>query len=341
MAVSLAVGNLVDDAIVEIENVERHIAMGKHPGRAAMDSTAEVGLAVVTTTATIVAVFLPVAFMGGVPGQFFQPFGVTVAVSTMFSTLVARLMTPMMAAYLLKPKPIDAAASGKPDGYRAGDIYVPKGLLPYFRLVRGALRHRVLTVGLAVGFFIASLMLSRFIPTSLFAAGDTGLSNLEIELPPGSTLAKTELVTQYISDQLKANPAVDSVYISQEPADASAVARLAPKSERVSREQFENEMRQVFSKIPGTRISFENQGGAGGGGEEAEEKTEFDVVLEDFGGNKIAVLKAVRALTGLGLKEAKAMVEGAPKAIKEGVSKDDAEAAKKQLEEAGAKVSVK
>ena len=85
--------------------------------------------------------------------------------------------------------------------------------------------------------------------------------------------------------------------------------------------------------------------GPGGGGaaaaEPEEEKTEFDVVLEDFGGNKIAVLKAVRALTGLGLKEAKAMVEGAPKAIKEGVSKDDAEAAKKQLEEAGAKVSVK
>lgn len=82
-------------------------------------------------------------------------------------------------------------------------------------------------------------------------------------------------------------------------------------------------------------------GAGGGGGEAAEEKTEFDVVLEDFGGNKIAVLKAVRALTGLGLKEAKAIVEGAPKAIKEGVSKDDAEAAKKQLEEAGAKVSVK
>ena len=81
--------------------------------------------------------------------------------------------------------------------------------------------------------------------------------------------------------------------------------------------------------------------GGAGGGEAAEEKTEFDVVLEEFGGNKIAVLKAVRALTGLGLKEAKAMVEGAPKAIKEGVSKDDAEAAKKQLEEAGAKVSVK
>ncbi|ESA36680.1 lsu ribosomal protein l12p [Leptolyngbya sp. Heron Island J] len=97
----------------------------------------------------------------------------------------------------------------------------------------------------------------------------------------------------------------------------------------------------VSAAAPAGGMMMMAPGAAGGGGEEAEEKTEFDVVLEDFGGNKIAVLKAVRALTGLGLKEAKAIVEGAPKAIKEGVSKDDAEAAKKQLEEAGAKVSVK
>ena len=266
LALTLAVGNLVDDAIVEIENVERHIAMGKPPMRAAMDSTAEVGLAVVTTTATIVAVFLPVAFMGGVPGQFFQPFGVTVAVSTMFSTLVARLMTPMMAAYLLKPKPVQEKSPSQPDGYRAGDIYVPKSLIPYFRLVRGALRHRILTIGLAIGFFVASLMLSRYIPTSLFAAGDTGLSNLIVELPPGSNLARTELVTQYVSDRLIQNPAVDSVYVSQEPADASVVARLKPKNERISRAQFENDTREILSQVPGARISFENQGGAGGGG---------------------------------------------------------------------------
>ncbi|MEM6252286.1 MAG: efflux RND transporter permease subunit [Cyanobacteria bacterium P01_D01_bin.156] len=270
LALTLAVGNLVDDAIVEIENVERHIAMGKPPMRAAMDSTAEVGLAVVTTTATIVAVFLPVAFMGGVPGQFFQPFGVTVAVSTMFSTLVARLVTPMMAAYLLKPKRVQESSPNQPDGFRAGDIYVPKSLVPYFRLVRGALRHRVLTLGLAAGFFVASLMLSRFIPTSLFGAGDTGFSNLSIELPPGSTLAKTEQVTQFISAQLKTSTAVDSVYISQEPGDASAVARLKPKSERIARGEFENNMRQLLSQVPGTRISFENQGGAGGGGKALE-----------------------------------------------------------------------
>ncbi|EKV03686.1 LSU ribosomal protein L12P [Leptolyngbya sp. PCC 7375] len=97
----------------------------------------------------------------------------------------------------------------------------------------------------------------------------------------------------------------------------------------------------VSAAAPAGGMMMMAPGAAGGGGEEVEEKTEFDVVLEDFGGNKIAVLKAVRALTGLGLKEAKAIVEGAPKAIKEGVSKDDAEAAKKQLEEAGAKVSIK
>lgn len=97
----------------------------------------------------------------------------------------------------------------------------------------------------------------------------------------------------------------------------------------------------VSAAAPAGGMMMMAGGAAGGAAEEAEEKTEFDVVLEEFGGNKIAVLKAVRALTGLGLKEAKAIVEGAPKAIKEGVSKDDAEAAKKQLEEAGAKVSIK
>ena len=289
LALTLAVGNLVDDAIVEIENVERHIAMGKPPMQAAMDSTAEVGLAVVTTTATIVAVFLPVAFMGGVPGQFFQPFGVTVAVSTMFSTLVARLMTPMMAAYLLKPKSVNASSHKQSDGYRVGDIYIPKTLLPYFQLVRSALRHRVLTIVLAVGFFIASLMLSRFIPTSLFAAGDTGLSVLDIELPPGSPLAKTELVTQYISDQLNDNSSVDNVYVSQEPADASIVTLLKPKDERISRGQFENEMRQTLSQVPGARITFENQGGASGTGKALEVTLRSD--------NPVALKTASDALT--------------------------------------------
>lgn len=97
----------------------------------------------------------------------------------------------------------------------------------------------------------------------------------------------------------------------------------------------------VSAAAPAGGMMMMAGGGGGAAAEPEEEKTEFDVVLEEVGGNKIAVLKAVRALTGLGLKEAKGMVEAAPKAVKEGISKDDAEAAKKQLEEAGAKVSVK
>ncbi len=110
LALALAVGNLVDDAICMIENIDRHLQMGKKPFTAAIDGAREIGLAVIATTATIVAVFIPVAFMGGIPGQFFQPFGVTVSVSTMFSTLVAVTVTPMLSAYLLQSKPIAASS---------------------------------------------------------------------------------------------------------------------------------------------------------------------------------------------------------------------------------------
>ncbi|MEO0757281.1 MAG: efflux RND transporter permease subunit [Cyanobacteria bacterium J06648_16] len=283
LALTLAVGNLVDDAIVEIENAERHIGMGKHPFKAALDSTAEVGLAVVTTTATIVAVFIPVAFMGGIPGQFFQPFGVTVAVSTMFSTLVARLMTPMMAAYLLKPAKLASQTVALDNSYSANGSSnnngennsnrangnghrpnIPQSLLPYYRLLTGALRHRALTIGMALGFFILSLMLAQFIPTSLFASGNTDITNLTVELPPGSMLERTERVTERITNLLLDNPAVDRVYTSQTDTEGSAVIQLKPKNERdLTRLEFENQMRQQLQQIPGARIAFENQGAAG------------------------------------------------------------------------------
>ena len=262
LALTLAVGNLVDDAIVEIENAERHIQMGKSPFQAALDSTAEVGLAVVTTTATIVAVFIPVAFMGGIPGQFFKPFGVTVAVATMFSTLVARLVTPMMSAYLLKPK----SATATDNTVLAADgLRVPRRLLPYHKLLNSALRHRLLTIVLAVAFFIGSLFLTQFIPTSLFDSGDTDLTTVQIELPPGSTLAKTDQVSEQVSDRLLANPATESVFRTQTPGESTAYVQLKPKGERIERQAFEQQLREEFQTIPGTRINFVSQGAVGGG----------------------------------------------------------------------------
>lgn len=307
LGLTLAVGNLVDDAIVEIENVERHMRMGKRPYKAAIESTAEVGLAVLTTTATIVAVFIPVAFMGGIPGQFFQPFGVVVAVSTMFSTLVARLMTPMMSAYLLKPiakQQLDSANgngtvsseySELPTGHQNGNGYYQNGqqngherhgssltdpprkpgLYPYRRLLDIALRHRLTTLICAIAFFVGSLMLVPYIPTSLFDGDDQGLSSITVEVPPGSTLEDTQDVTEQITQILLENPAVSSVLstegIGQDGA-GGAVNRgklyinLKPKDEReLSQFEFEDQTRRQFEQIPGARISYDSQGASGGG----------------------------------------------------------------------------
>jgi multidrug efflux pump subunit AcrB len=269
LALALAIGNLVDDAIVEIENVERHLKMGKGPYQAALDSSAEMGLAVITSAATIIAVFLPVAFMGGIPGQFFQPFGVTVAVATIFSTLVARMVTPMMAAYLLRPK--SAVGTAGPEGNgNYGVLPRPRRLGPYQRLLTWAFRHRGLTLALALIFFVASLRLLPFIPTSLFDSDDTGLSTIAVELPPGSTLADTARVNTQITQGLLRHSAVSTVLATEGGEDGVNVAtlyvRLVPKSERdLSQAEFEQQTRTLFQQIPGARISFQSDGASGEG----------------------------------------------------------------------------
>jgi multidrug efflux pump subunit AcrB len=292
LALALAIGNLVDDAICMIENIDQHLDMGKKPFNAALDAASEIGLAVVATTATIVAVFLPVAFMGGIPGQFFQPFGVTVAVSTMFSTLVACTMTPMMSAYLLKPK--KSKAAGKKGSKKAlngnGKAPDPKSLRsqqsdvayrdeleqtlhpsprrriqPYRGLLTWALRHRITTLLIAVAFFIGSLQLIPFIPKGLFDNGDIGLSTILIELPPGSTLSETEDVMRQLNRLLQDKPEVKNVLATAESVNGATVyVNLVPKDKRqLSQKEFEQQMRQEFGAIPGTRISFASAGAGG------------------------------------------------------------------------------
>ena len=263
LALTLAVGNLVDDAIVEIENIERHIAMGKRPTQAALDSSAEVGLAVITTTATIVAVFIPVAFMGGIPGQFFKPFGVTVAVSTMFSTLVARLVTPLLAARLLKAVPPEDAEAILPASSSNASASGPYG-----KLLSIALRHRFLTVGVAIAIFAASLSLIPKIPTGLYGAGNTDLSNLSMTLPPGTTFERTEQMMAQVNARLLNDPTlsneIERIYIDQRVAEADAVIRLRPEGVRSrSRQDFEQAVRERLTDIPDLRFSFDSQGASG------------------------------------------------------------------------------
>ena len=280
LGLTLAVGNLVDDAIVEIENIERHLDMGKSPTQAALDSSAEVGLAVVTTTATIVAVFIPVALMGGIPGQFFKPFGVTVAVSTMFSTLVARFMTPLLASRLLKAKSdVQSGARLNANSSRNSVVsnsipshHATPSLSPTFaprffsyrKLLQTALRHRLVTIALAVVVFLLSLTLIPQLPTGLYGAGNTDLSHLSLRLPPGTPFAETQTRTQAIGDRILTHPAVESLYLDQQVAAADAVIRLKPKSQRqLSRHAFEQEVRSYLQTLPNLRFNFESQGASG------------------------------------------------------------------------------
>ena len=303
LALALAVGNLVDDAICMIENIDRHLQMKKRPFQAALDASREIGLAVVATTATIVAVFIPVAFMGGIPGQYFQPFGVTVAVSTMFSTLVACSVTPMLSAYLLKSKkhnfqylhfralnavsyditpfgskvevPVKSSIKAFSNSSQDFDPSANSKRQPYRFLLNLALRNRITTLILAATFFFGSLQLIPFIPKGLFDAGDTGLSNVQVELPPGAQLADTEAVVEMLDEILVRQPEVDTI-LSEIGEDGEInqgllAVKLLPKNERaLSQQEFQDKIRaEVFTKIPGARISFRSRG-AGGGAKDVE-----------------------------------------------------------------------
>lgn len=206
LALTLATGILVDDAIVEIENIARHIKMGKTPYRAAIEAADEIGLAVIATTFTIIAVFVPVSFMPGIPGQYFIQFGLTVAFSVFFSLMVARLITPMMAAYLMR------AEDGMED-HHDNDGMLMRG---YTRLIRGTTGHwytRYATLLVAIGFLVGSVMLLMQVPGSFLPPEDASRIVLSVELPPNARLDDTEQTTDAIYDRVKDIDGVESVFV--------------------------------------------------------------------------------------------------------------------------------
>ena len=202
LAITLATGILVDDAIVEIENISRHIRMGKSPYRAAIDAADEIGLAVIATTFTIVAVFVPVSFMGGVPGQYFSQFGLTVAVAVFFSLMVARLITPLVAAYFMRP--------GDAEAQPAGDGLVMRR---YMGFIRHTLKWRYTTLFAAVGILVVSVYFMAQIPGSFMPAEDVSRISASIELPPGAQLADTDAATEKVREIAAAIPGVAHVFV--------------------------------------------------------------------------------------------------------------------------------
>jgi hydrophobe/amphiphile efflux-1 (HAE1) family protein len=288
LALALVVGILVDDAIVEIENIERHMDMGKSPLQASLDASAEIGLAVVATTFSIVAVFGPVALMSGISGQFFRPFGVTVAASVLFSLLVARMVTPLMAVHLLRPHssphllphslsnhassnhaltsptPLEIQAQIEQDALKKDRLS-----FRYRQLLIWALKHRVVALMGAIAFLIGSLFLVPHIPVGLFTQADVGLITLNLTLPPGATLADTDAAVQLATQKVRTNPAVASVQTDERVGSATLFVGLKEKGDRVRQSEVQEQLRPLLAQVPGVRLSV-NSGGPGGGSKELE-----------------------------------------------------------------------
>jgi len=206
LALTLATGILVDDAIVEIENIARHIKMGKTPYKAALEAADEIGLAVIATSFTIIAVFVPVSFMPGIAGQYFIQFGLTVAFSVFFSLVVARLITPLMAAYLMR------AEDGMED-HHDNDGTIMRG---YTRLVTGTTRKwywRYTALLCAIAFLIGSMMLLSRVPGSFMPPDDSSRVVLSVELPPNATLEDTAAASTKVYDAVRGIDGVESVFV--------------------------------------------------------------------------------------------------------------------------------
>jgi multidrug efflux pump subunit AcrB len=258
LSLALVVGVLVDDAIVEIENISRHLRMGKTPMQAALEAADEIGMAVIATTFSLVAVFLPTAFMSGIPGKFFKQFGWTAVLAILASLLVARLLTPMMAAYLLKP----ARHAEEKDGPL---------MRRYMRTMQWCLRHRGITMIAAGLFFVASISLVPLLPTGFVPAADRSQTQVNVELPPGSTLAQTRAVAERVRLALMQNPNVTHVFSSIgggssgdafAPGAAAEARRAVLTLTTVHRDErkasiaaIESAVRTKLAEVPGARFT--------------------------------------------------------------------------------------
>jgi multidrug efflux pump subunit AcrB len=256
LALSLVAGVLVDDAIVEIENIVRHMRMGKSCFQAAIDAADEIGLAVVATSFTIIAVFLPVSFMGGISGQYFKQFGLTVAAAVFISLMVARLITPVLAAYALRSDSLIVHHTDGPIMTR------------YLSLLRWCVANRWKTIAGGALFFVLSVGCLMVIPKAFVPPEDFANSQLEIELPPGGTLADTSRVSRAATEILRKSPLVTDVveFVGAEDGEirnATLYVSLVPRSERsLTQHEWEQSMMPQLNQVADGHLNF-SQGGDG------------------------------------------------------------------------------
>ncbi|MFA8450962.1 MAG: efflux RND transporter permease subunit [Bacteroidales bacterium] len=270
LALSLAIGLLIDDAIVVIENIYRHMKMGKTPKKAAADASNEIGLAVLATTLTIVAVFIPVAFMSGTIGQVFNQFGLTISISVLVSMFVAFSTTPMMSSKYLK--------DSKEGGDRFGNLF--EKIIFYFnhffdlfgqfyqKALRWSLIHRGKIILISVIILVITYVMFTNIKKEYFPVSDTGQFDVNIAVAPGSDLDQTNKYTILMEEMLQKDPDVKLTYANVGgPALGTQRAlihvQLVDKKERKEGiQEIVNSYRNKFNQIPGVDLNFSIVGGA-------------------------------------------------------------------------------
>ena len=266
LALTLVVGILVDDAIVEIENIEKRVAQGLRPYDAAILGADAIGLAVVATTMAIVVVFTPVSFMKGMSGQFFREFGLTVSVAVLFSLVVARLLTPLMAAYLLKP---------------TSDPHPRKPFEGFYRnALEWSLDHRIVAMAVGGVMFFASVLLVPLLPQGFQPAGDPDYVYVNIQGPPGTTVQAMETTARKVSNIFQGREGVRGVFTQVGSTAATGgpgfgsrggsdlregtIIVLLNEKRTITGNSLKDQTRQALRQIPDARVTFlDFQGGAG------------------------------------------------------------------------------
>ncbi len=285
MGLSLAVGILIDDAIVVIENIYRHIEMGQSPFEAAFGGTKEIGLAVMATTFSIVAVFLPVAFMSGIVGRFFYQFGMTVSFAVLISLFVAFSLTPMLSSRMLrKEHDVDPAteyahSSGLMKFWLAikrvlnyWNVFFDAITPRYKKLLASSLRHRFIVVVLATAAFVGALWMGKFLGSEFMTETDEGKLVVSVETPPGTTLAETSERIRQIEQIVTKLPEVVGSYVTigsgnNTVTQGSDLILLTDASQRtLSASQLMDSVRVLISNVPGVKVSVGKGQAEGSGG---------------------------------------------------------------------------
>ncbi len=313
LALGLVAGVLVDDAIVEIENIVRHMRMGKTAYQASIDAADEIGLAVVATTFSIVAVFLPVGMMPGVAGAFFKNFGLTVVISVLMSLAVARMITPMIAAYVLKPHGTSDHGGGatmtrylkillwsldtrKAQALRQRVLDLRGRLTWATRLKARLLDHRVWMIGIAVVALMMTVAGVMILPSEMFPDENSDFTQLRVELVPGTTIPQTEAVADRVAAYVAERPEVDQVLqeIQESRADLFITLR---KDRKLTTAEFERALTPPLQQIADARVTFRsssNQGSSSGRPIEVMLSSSDPVKLDAAAGELVEQMKGLK-----------------------------------------------